>query len=227
MDSPAARRSARSSTDVFAKPSRRLSSSSSSGSASAFSRASTCSCHTSPVMVLESMAQTMPRFAISATRASDISAVSTSGCWIRSSPASTDILSPSGDVECVSAISPRLWVSSTITRCASGENPIITGFEKWPVPPYLMKSGPRSRYSLTATRRSSGSISIHSSPDPCVMKSLNCSWKSVSPCWRISENEIVYGPPQPTMLPATSMRGPMVSPRAMASRICISGRSEP
>lgn len=37
-----------------------------------------------------------------------------------------------------------------------------------------------------ATRSSAGVISIRSSPEPCVMKSLICSWNSDSPDWRVS-----------------------------------------
>ena len=42
---------------------------------------------------------------------------------------------------------------------------------------------------------------------------------------RLNENE--YGPLQPRMFPAARMRAPTFSPRAIASRPCVSGTSAP
>ena len=65
-------------------------------------------------------------------------------------PASIDSRRLSIVVECVSATLPRRCASSTITFCASGENPISAGRAKCALPPYLMKSGPLSRYARIA-----------------------------------------------------------------------------
>ncbi|MGH9888953.1 MAG: hypothetical protein ACREBE_25695 [bacterium] len=138
-------------------------------------------------------------------------------------PASTEIRSGSGFVECVSAKSPRLCTASTSASCWRGEN-VIRLFV-WPVPPYFTKLGPVSRYAFIAMRSESGDSSSSSSPDPCAMKSIMRSSKYVVGV--AFENSGDLGPPQPTMLPATSIRGPMSRSWAIESRITTSGMSAP
>ena len=70
---------------------------------------------------------------------------------------------------------------------------------------------------MIATRSSSGGMSSSSSPAPCAMKSIICSSKYVAGVALEKSGDL--GPPQPTMLPATSMRGPIRRPCAIESRI--------
>ena len=70
-------------------------------------------------------------------------------------------------------------------------------------------------------------MSISSSPPPWVIKSFTCSWKGVSPESRVTAKVMENGPPQPTILPATSMREPITSPRAIMSRTLINVPSSP
>ena len=62
---------------------------------------------------------------------------------MRSMPASTEILSGSGLVECVSANRPRLCTASTSASCWRGEK--VMRLFVCAVPPYLTKFGPLSR----------------------------------------------------------------------------------
>ena len=63
---------------------------------------------------------------------------------------------------------------------------------------------------------------MRSSPAPCARWSENCSSHRDRSESAISENVTEKAPPQPTMLPATCIRGPISRPSPMASRTSMS-----